>query len=87
MENKSDNRGSQLQAIFQKGDGVGFHQLKGQPKRTIRKGDIVKCPPNVEHWHGASQDTGLQQMYILQKTDKGIVQWLQPVTDEEYNRE
>ena len=68
-------------------DGVGFHQIKGQPKQTIRKGDIVKCPPNVEHWHGASRDTGLQQMYILPKTEKGIVQWLHPVTDEEYNKE
>ena len=66
-------------------DGVGFHQIKGQPRQTIRKGAVVKCPPNVEHWHGASQDTGLQQMYILPKTEKGIVQWLQPVTDEEYN--
>ncbi|RYZ19102.1 MAG: cupin domain-containing protein, partial [Chitinophagaceae bacterium] len=44
-------------------DGVGFHQIKGQPKQTIRKGDVIKCPPNVEHWHGASQDTGLQQLY------------------------
>jgi len=68
-------------------DGVGFHQVKGQPKQTIRKGEIVKCPPNVEHWHGASKDTGLQQMYILPKTEKGIVQWLQPVTDEEYNNQ
>lgn len=67
-------------------DGVGFHQIKGQPKQTIRKGDVVKCPPNVEHWHGASSGTGLQQLYILPKTEKGIVQWLQPVTDEEYNK-
>src|SRR5215210_291868 len=66
-------------------DGVGYHQIKGQPKQTIKKGDVVKCPPNVEHWHGASPDTGLQQMYILPKTEKGIVQWLVPVTDEEYN--
>ena len=29
-------------------------------------------------------DTGLQQLYILPNTEKGIVQWLQPVTDEEY---
>ena len=67
-------------------DGIGFHQIKGQAKETIREGDVVKCPPNVEHWHGASQETGLQQMYILPKTEKGIVQWLQAVTDEEYNR-
>ena len=67
-------------------DGVGFHQIKGQPKQTIRKGDVVKCPPNVEHWHGASPDTGLQQLYIISNTEKGIVQWLQPVTDEEYSQ-
>jgi len=66
-------------------DGVGYHQIKGQPRQTIRKGDVVKCPPNVEHWHGASKDTGMQQMYILPKTERGLVTWLQKVTDEEYN--
>jgi len=66
-------------------DGVGYHQIKGQPRQTIKKGDVVKCPPNVEHWHGASPVTGMQQMYILPKTEKGIVNWLQKVTDEEYN--
>jgi quercetin dioxygenase-like cupin family protein len=34
-------------------DGVGYHQIKGQRRQTIRKGDVVKCPPNVLHWHGA----------------------------------
>src|SRR5688500_11527949 len=66
-------------------DGVGYHQIKGQPRQTIRKGDVIKCPPNVLHWHGASPDTGMQQLYILPKTEKGIVTWLQKVTDEEYN--
>ncbi|MEO5684511.1 MAG: cupin domain-containing protein [Chitinophagaceae bacterium] len=66
-------------------DGVGFHQIKGQPKQTIRKGDVVKCPPNTMHWHGASPDTGMQQLYILPKREKGIVTWLQKVTDQEYN--
>ncbi len=66
-------------------DGVGYHQIKGEAKQTIRKGDVIKCLPNVLHWHGASADTGMQQMYILPKTEKGIVTWLQKVTDEEYN--
>ena len=66
-------------------DGVGYHQIEGQPRQTIKKGDVVKCPPNVLHWHGASPDTGLHQIYILPKTEKGIVTWLQKVTDEEYN--
>ncbi len=66
-------------------DGVGYHQIKGQPRQTIKKGDVVKCPPNVMHWHGASPETGLQQLYIIPNTAKGIVQWMQPVTNEEYN--
>jgi quercetin dioxygenase-like cupin family protein len=66
-------------------DGVGYYQEKGQPRRTMKKGDVIKCPPNVLHWHGASPDTGMQQLYILPKTEKGIVTWLQKVTDEEYN--
>ena len=66
-------------------DGVGYYQEIGQPRRTMRKGDVIKCLPNLMHWHGASRDSGLQQMYILPKTENGIVQWLQPVTDEQYN--
>jgi quercetin dioxygenase-like cupin family protein len=66
-------------------DGVGYHQIKGQPRQTIKKGDVVKCPPNVLHWHGASPQSGMHQIYILPKTENGIVEWQQPVTDEEYN--
>ncbi|WP_342664401.1 cupin domain-containing protein [Spirosoma luteum] len=68
-------------------DGVGYHQIKGQPRQTIRKGDVVKCPPNVMHWHGASPDTGMQQIYILPITEKGIVKWLHPVSDGEYTKD
>ncbi|MFC4210564.1 cupin domain-containing protein [Pedobacter lithocola] len=66
-------------------DGEGYHQIKGHPRQTLKKGDIVKCPPNVEHWHGASPQTGMLQMYILPKTENGMVTWLQKVTVEEYS--
>jgi hypothetical protein len=39
------------------------------------------------HWHGASPDAGLQQIYILPNTEKGIVRWMGPVPDEEYNQQ
>ncbi len=64
--------------------GVGHHQIKGQPKETIRKGDVVKCPPNTVHWHGASADSSMTHIYILPNTEKGIVEWMEPVTDAEY---
>jgi len=66
-------------------DGVGYHQIEGQELVVMKKGDVVKCPPNVKHWHGASHDVGLQQLYIVPNTEKGIVEWMEPVTDEVYN--
>ena len=66
-------------------DGVGYHQIEGQPVEIIKKGSVVKCPPNVRHWHGASENIGLQQLYIVPNTEKGIVNWDEAVTDEVYN--
>ncbi|HZI52687.1 MAG TPA: cupin domain-containing protein [Chitinophagaceae bacterium] len=65
-------------------DGEGYHQIEGQPKQTMKKGDVIKCPPNVRHWHGASENSSLSQLYIISNTDKGIVEWQEPVTDEQY---
>lgn len=65
-------------------DGVGYHQIEGKPIEIIQKGSVVKCPPNVKHWHGASADVGLQQLYIIPNTEKGIVEWNEAVTDEQY---
>ncbi len=65
-------------------EGKGYHQIKGEPKQVIRKGDVVKCPPDVVHWHGASKDSSMTHIYIVPNTEKGIVVWLGKVTDEEY---
>lgn len=64
--------------------GKGYHQIEGQPIEVMRKGDVVKCPPNVKHWHGAAPDSALHQMYIVPNIEKGIVNWMEPVTDAQY---
>jgi 4-carboxymuconolactone decarboxylase len=66
--------------------GTGYYQEKGSPKRKIRKGDVVNCPPNIQHWHGASAKEEMVQIAIT-NTQKGTVVWLQPVTDEEYHQQ
>ena len=68
-------------------DGIGYHQIKGEPRQVIRKGDVVKCPPNVVHWHGASPDSKMTHLYIIPNTEKGIVKWLEAVTDAEYGKQ
>ena len=65
-------------------DGTGFYQEKGQPIQLLHKGDVVKILPDVVHWHGASPDSGLTHLAINTNTQKGIVEWLERVTDQEY---
>jgi len=66
-------------------DGKGYHQIEGESVQVLEKGDVVTCPPNTRHWHGASHGIGLQQMYIVPNTEKGVVEWMEPVSDEIYD--
>jgi len=63
--------------------GKGFYQEEGSPKRILKKGDAVKCPPNTPHWHGANTDEEFVQVAITSRID-GPTQWLDKVTDDTY---
>ncbi|MCD0465629.1 cupin domain-containing protein [Flavobacterium sp. ENC] len=65
-------------------EGQGYYQEKNQPARIIKKGDVITIPEDVEHWHGASENTNMTHIAITNYKDDLQVTWLQPVTDEEY---
>lgn len=62
-------------------DGTGYYQEKGQPARIVKKGDVVKCLPDVEHRHGSSPHTGVTYIAV---SPKSTTTWLHPVSQEEY---
>lgn len=64
--------------------GTGYYQEQGSPKKILRKGDVVTCPPNIPHWHGASSDEAFIQVAITSRL-KGPTEWLHAVSDEEYH--
>jgi len=66
-------------------DGAGFYQEKDKPARKLTKGDVVRIPPNVVHWHGAREDSSFTHIGITPHKTENICTWLSPVTDEEYN--
>lgn len=66
-------------------DGIGYYQEKGQVKKVVRKGEVVKCQPNIPHWHGASADATFVQVAITNR-HLGETIWMHEVTDEEYNK-
>ena len=47
-------------------------------------GDIVLCPPDQRHWHGATPDTAMTHIAIQESLDGTNVTWMEPVTDDQY---
>ena len=64
--------------------GCGWVQSEGEPKVEIRPGDVVWCPPNQKHWHGATPTTAMTHIAIQEALDGKVVEWMEKVSDEQY---
>lgn len=67
-------------------DGVGFHQIEGKKKEKIKRGDVIKIPANVKHWHGASNTEDMTHLFVIPNVNKGGSVWFEPVTDKVFNQ-
>lgn len=65
--------------------GVGLTQEWGKPIQEIRAGDTVWCPPGVKHWHGAAPTTAMSHVAVTGTVDGKNVNWMEKVSDEQYN--
>ncbi|HRF24850.1 MAG TPA: cupin domain-containing protein, partial [Chitinophagaceae bacterium] len=66
-------------------EGVGYYQEKGKAIQVIKKGDVVKIPKGVKHWHGASHNSQMRHIAMITDYDKDKTEWFEPVSDAEYN--
>lgn len=64
--------------------GEGRYQEKGKEIQIIKKGDVVKIPPDTEHWHGAAPDGEFAHISIEPNLPDNRKIWLEAVTDKEY---
>ncbi len=51
---------------------------------SFKAGDAIWCPPNIEHWHGATPDAPMTHLVITASKDGKNVVWGDKVTDAEY---
>ncbi|GMW02174.1 MAG: cupin [Candidatus Hydrogenedentota bacterium] len=65
--------------------GVGRVQQDGGPIQEVTPGDVVWFPPGEKHWHGASPTTGMTHIAIQETQNGSSVNWLEKVTDDQYN--
>jgi quercetin dioxygenase-like cupin family protein len=64
--------------------GTGWIQIDGSEKQVITAGDVVWFPPDVRHWHGATDVNAMSHIAVTGQDESRGVDWLEHVTDEHY---
>jgi quercetin dioxygenase-like cupin family protein len=67
-------------------EGSGWTQVEGGPVEVIRAGDVVWCPPDVRHWHGARPDTAMAHIAIQEAQNGSPVTWMEHVSLADYRK-
>ena len=64
--------------------GLGRTQRWGGPIEAIRPGDVICIAPGEKHWHGAAPTTAMTHIAIQERLDGKVVDWLEHVSDQQY---
>ncbi len=65
-------------------EGTGWIQVEGGPVEAIQAGDVVWCPPDLRHWHGATPTTEMAHIAIQEAENGSPVEWMEHVPDQIY---
>ena len=65
-------------------EGVGWTQVEGGPVFEFYAGDVLWCPPEHKHWHGATPHSAMTHIAVQESKDGSPVTWMEHVTDDDY---
>jgi len=65
--------------------GNGLTQEWGQPVQPLRVGDVVWCPPDVKHWHGAAPTSAMTHLALTSAVPGKSVTWMEKVSNAQYS--
>ncbi|GAB5533136.1 MAG: hypothetical protein Roseis3KO_49130 [Roseivirga sp.] len=61
--------------------GEGYYQERGKEPMIMKKGDVIKCEKDIEHWHTSSADKAVSYIAIYGKEP---TVWTEKLTREYY---
>ena len=64
--------------------GIGLTGTRDGKIVKIKAGGTVWCPPDIDHWHGATPDAPMTHLVITGDLDGKNVIWKEKVSDEQY---
>jgi quercetin dioxygenase-like cupin family protein len=47
---------------------------------------VVRIPPGLKHWHGATATAAMTHISIVEQLDGKSADWMEKVSDEQYRR-
>ena len=62
-------------------EGEGYYQEKGKNPIRIKEGDVLKCDPDIEHWHASSKEKDVTYLAIY----SGETEWTEVLSQESYD--
>lgn len=67
-------------------EGRGWYQEWGKSAQQLKPGDVVNIPAGVKHWHGAAKNSWFAHLAVAVPAEGASNEWLEEVSDEEYNK-
>jgi quercetin dioxygenase-like cupin family protein len=65
-------------------EGVGWTQVYGGEVQEFHAGDILWCPADQKHWHGATPTKAMTHIAIQESLNGSPVTWMEQVSAEDY---
>ena len=65
--------------------GEGWYREEGKDAVSLTPGTVITIPANVKHWHGAKKDSWFSHIAVEIPGENTSNEWLEVVSDEEYN--
>lgn len=66
--------------------GEGWYQEAGKQAVSLVPGTVIYIPAGVKHWHGAKADSWFSHLAMEIPGEETSNEWLEPVSDEEYQK-
>jgi quercetin dioxygenase-like cupin family protein len=64
--------------------GTGLVQNWKGSIEEIQTGDVIWAPPGEKHWHGATPTDAMTHISIVEQLDGKTADWMEHVSDDQY---
>lgn len=64
-------------------EGEAYYQERGKEPVILKKGDVIKCNKETEHWHSSTKENSVTYLAIYGGTQPTV--WTEKLTQEYYD--